>query len=95
MLRIIHTGRAYEILDLTSVDYCRLERLELRGLRTEYTTLRLHYRQQNDVLGETCRKVWRLKELLGNTEQKLRATELELELCQKSTHDTHDPQDPR
>lgn len=94
MLRIIHTGRAYEILDLTSVDYCRLERIELRGLRAEYTTLRFYHRQQDKLLGKTCREVWKLKGLLEATERALTITELELKSCQKSTHDTHGPQDP-
>jgi len=100
MLRIIHTGRAYEVLDDSKYFRAKYGALmyTFEVLNAKHAVLELRYRQQqqlNDVLGKACRSVGHLKELLENTEQKLRATKLRLESCQKSTLESHKPQDPR
>ena len=81
MLRIIHTGRAYEVWDIGSVTYCKRlpdDYRELRELRDKHATLQRHHRQLTKLLGKTCREIWRLKELLENAK-------LELKSCQKSS----------
>jgi hypothetical protein len=59
MLRIIHTGRAYEVWDILPVTYCK--RLPdygaLRELRDKYATLKTHYWQQGAELEQACREL--------------------------------------
>lgn len=72
MLRIIHTGRAYEVLDLPSPVYCLTDcglqgsMFWLHRLREKYAALKTRYWQYGF-------EIRRLRILLGNTEQKLRA----------------------
>ena len=83
MLRIIHTGRAYEVLDLASPVHCLTER-----------NIYWRFWQQGIELEKTCRETGDLKELLKSTTNRNLELQIELELCQKSTHHTHVPQDP-
>jgi len=106
MLRIIHTGRAYEVLDygpiLREMETCYQQQTRLLGetcrkvwqLEDKYAALKVRYWQQGVKLAETHREAGHLKACLFASQQILKATKLELESCQKSTHDTHGPQDP-
>lgn len=74
MLRIIHTGRAYEVLDLLPVNY---------RLKDEHVALKVRYWRQGAELEQACREIGDLKEFLAIVKQELRDTELELKLCRE------------
>lgn len=82
MLRVIHTGRAYEVMD----DGGHPDLLEvLAEVRNKYVALRLRFWQQGAELEEACREVGDLETLLRNTQLELLVAKVELESCQKST----------